>query len=80
VLESYKTQKSVRGPYSITLHVYSDTLHGFDNPANDPPRYLARVQNWYKQPTWGANVGYQKLSHMDALRRVKAFLLEKLTP
>jgi beta-lactamase regulating signal transducer with metallopeptidase domain/dienelactone hydrolase len=76
--ESLARRAANLGPASITLHVYPDALHGFDNPGLEPPRYEAGIQNWYKKPHWGVTLGYNANAHADAKNRVLEFLAMQL--
>lgn len=66
-------------PNSITLKVYPDAHHDFDNPAAGERSYYAETENLYKSPAKGATLGYDRTAHRDALQRVRTFLLKHLT-
>jgi dienelactone hydrolase len=66
------------GAASVSLHVYPDARHGFDDAELVPDVFLSDAYNLHRQPTRGATLGYHGASHRDAVGRVRDFLLEHL--
>ncbi len=58
----------------VTLKIYEDTFHSFDDPSVGKKLYLANAFNPFKMPTKGATLGYNAVAHKDAQKRIKSFL------
>ncbi len=61
-------------PNPIELHVYPDTLHGFDDADVGQRRYYEKVLNHLKTPAIGATLGYNADAHHSAEEHVRVFL------
>jgi dienelactone hydrolase len=62
----------------VSLKVYSDAYHAFDDSAVGERWYFEDAQNLLKMPTRGATLGYSPAAHEDALKMVRTFLSEHL--
>jgi dienelactone hydrolase len=62
----------------VSLHVYPDAHHGFDDAELVPEVFIGDAYNPNRQPARGATLAYHGASHQDAIGRVQEFLLEHL--
>jgi len=62
----------------ISLHVYPDARHGFDDAELVSEVFIRDAYNPNRQPARGATLAYHGASHHDAITRVQRFLLEHL--
>lgn len=56
------------------LVIYPGAHHGFDEPENAGPVFIARYQNPHRPTGWGATVGYDRAAHEASRREVADFL------
>jgi len=62
----------------ITLKIYPDAYHGFDDPSVGELWYYAEARNYEKSPALGAPLGYNRAAHEDAIKQVREFLAAHL--
>jgi dienelactone hydrolase len=68
--------RGVRTEPRPRLVIYPGAHHGFDEPENAGPIFIARYQNPNRPSGFGATVGYDRAAHEAARRDVMAFLAE----
>ena len=62
----------------ITLKVYPDAYHSFDDPSVGELWYFKGARNYEKSPARGATLGHNRAAHEDAIKQVKEFLATHL--
>jgi dienelactone hydrolase len=65
-------------PSPISLEIYPQAHHAFDNPELLELWYYEEAANRYKQPAKGATLGYDPSAHEDAKKKVRQFLAATL--
>jgi dienelactone hydrolase len=58
----------------VTLKIYDNAFHSFDDPETGKKLYLANAFNHFKMPTKGATLGYDPNAHEDSVNQVRGFL------
>ncbi len=58
----------------VSLKIYENAHHSFDDPEVGKKLYLADAFNHFKMPTKGATLGYDAAAHKDAAEQVHVFL------
>lgn len=62
----------------ITLKVYPDAYHSFDDFDLPEFWYYEEAHNYQKNPARGANLGYSRAAHEDSIKQVREFLAKHL--